>query len=306
MIRLFITLCLVPLLSAQSLLPVKHRTWSARMDSAIQWKEPVSVSSSPLGYLYVSDAATHSITRITIQTGDVILQGGEGWDNGQFELPISIDASNGLNVYVADQQNHRIQVLDKDLHFLSLLSGAEETAEDGAFQWPGDVAISPLGDLYVIDGDRPRILRFDGQYRAVGSFGDRETGDGQLLQPRRLIWLPDNRMGVCDPSLGALVVYSAFGDPLGRWGEGVLSQPVAAAVWTGKGLFVLDGEKNAIFLFSFKGRVLAVMGPDLFPEGLLRHAVDIAVHGRQLYILNRESATLTAFELHQSGAPQGS
>lgn len=301
MIRLFFILMLAVSLRAQMQVPLEIGQWSNRTHPNIQWTEPLALSISPLGFVYVTDAASHSITRIDPDAGEVIIQGGEGWDSGQFEMPAAIDASNGLRLFVADQENHRIQILDKDLHFLVQISGTDEHSTGGAFQYPNDVLSSPLGDIYVIDSDRLRILRFDHTYRPVSSFGDRNAGNPNLQNPTRMFWLPDNRLGVCDSGLGTLEVYSAFGDRLAQWGRSVLTSPVAAAIWEGRVVFVLDASQKAIVQFTRKGQLHAVWDETFFPEGVLQGAVDIDIVHQRLYLLNRRTATLHAFKIHQAG-----
>ena len=100
----------------------------------------------------------------------------------QFSTPdgIAISPVTG-QVYIADYDNHRIQVLNPDLTF-SHSFGSEGSA-NGQFQSPNDIAIDSQGLVYVADYDNHCIQKFSPDGKFVGQFGTEGSGPGQLNSP---------------------------------------------------------------------------------------------------------------------------
>lgn len=69
---------------------------------------------------------------------------------------IATDAVGGL--YVADFQNHRIQVFDRNRNLVTLFG--QQGRAPGAFEHPTDLNIGPDGRLYVVDFGNDRLQVF--------------------------------------------------------------------------------------------------------------------------------------------------
>uniref|UniRef100_A0A1X7TAX7 B box-type domain-containing protein n=1 Tax=Amphimedon queenslandica TaxID=400682 RepID=A0A1X7TAX7_AMPQE len=100
----------------------------------------------------------------------------------QFNYPsgIAISSITG-QVYIADINNDRIQVLNPDLTF-SHLFGSKGSA-NGHFEYLRDIAIDSQGLVYVADRDNYRIQKFSPDGKFVGQFGTKGSGPGQLNKP---------------------------------------------------------------------------------------------------------------------------
>src|SRR5437867_9667221 len=77
--------------------------------------------------------------------------GGSGWENDQFDRPTGVWARNGIDVFVADYGNHRIQRFDRNLNYVSTLYTRDNPNPEERFGYPTDVAVSRLGDLFICD-----------------------------------------------------------------------------------------------------------------------------------------------------------
>ena len=84
------------------------------------------------------------------------------------------------------------------LSWLSLAAlGCSEALDD--FARPTAIAFAPNGDVYVADGyDHGRIVRFDPDGCALGSFGERGIGRGQLETPHGIAIGADGRVYVAE------------------------------------------------------------------------------------------------------------
>lgn len=149
---------------------------------------PTRIAVSLDGILWVSDAYNHRVVAFDSQ-GKVVHQIGEnGHDYGQFEVSSGIAfipstspheksditgkselslskrekeipttwADNQLAV--ADFMNHRIQIWTTEGEFIGDLGS--QGSEFGQFERPTDVALSPKGELYVVDWGNNRIQVF--------------------------------------------------------------------------------------------------------------------------------------------------
>ncbi|MFH0952626.1 MAG: T9SS type A sorting domain-containing protein [Patescibacteria group bacterium] len=84
--------------------------------------------------------------------------GEQGSGDGQFNYPHGVAIASDGNVYVADYNNHRIQVFTADGTFVS--KWGEQGSGDGQFNFPHGVAITTNGNVYVVDNSNHRIQEF--------------------------------------------------------------------------------------------------------------------------------------------------
>ena len=84
-------------------------------------------------------------------------------------------------VYVADYNNHYIQILNADLTYSS--SFGKKGSNNGEFRYPSDISTDRDGNVYVADKDNHRIWVFtvDGVY--LRQFGKEEKGEEKLKEP---------------------------------------------------------------------------------------------------------------------------
>ena len=89
----------------------------------------------------------------------------------------------GTRLYVADDDHHRVVVLDPATLAPIATLGSFGTGP-GQFQNPYDVAVDDVS-VYVTDRGQNKFFMFTkGTGALVGSFGGRGTGDGQFQDPQ--------------------------------------------------------------------------------------------------------------------------
>jgi hypothetical protein len=171
------------------------------------------------GSVYVLDRAKSTVCRLD---HDFVRQseiGGPGWQDGRFDNPSGIWARNGIDVFVADYGNHRIQRFDRNLSFVSAFSARESSNPDERFGYPMDVALSRLGDLFICDGENSRIVKLDRFDRIERAFGGFDAGRGRLHAPTNLEIGPKDHLYVLDGN--RVLVYDSFGNYLREITEGM-------------------------------------------------------------------------------------
>ncbi len=167
-----------------------------------------SFSINPGGFIYVADSGTNEITKIDTLGNVLKFIGGFGWSESQFDDPTGIYATT-LNVYVADKNNHRIQFFDKDLNFLSQFSNQNSADEKTVFRYPAGSAVSNQGDIYILDSDNNRIMKFNSQGTYQLSIGSYDAGEFALHFPKQFT-IADSRIFVID--VNRLLIFDQFGN----------------------------------------------------------------------------------------------
>ncbi len=209
------------------------------------------------------------------------MAGGPGWENGRFDQPAGLWAKNGLDVYVADYGNHRIQRFDRTLSFVSALSTRDADDESIRFGYPTDVTLSRLGTLFICDSENNRIVKVDVANRVETTFGGFGGGAGRLQHPVQVEIGPNDWVYVLDPP--RVVVFDSFGNFLTTVGGGILMDPILLA-GDEKGVVVVDGVELVCFTESH--RVL----PRIPITGLVGQEVQsvqsLSLAGERLYLLS--------------------
>jgi DNA-binding beta-propeller fold protein YncE len=142
-----------------------------------QFDRPTDIAFGPAGEFYVSDGYGNSRVMKFSPSGAFIKSWGtRGKDRGQFNLPhaILIDAAGRL--LVADRENDRIQIFDRDGKWLDAWEGFA----------PFGMAFNPDGVLFVADGRANKVLRLDTSGKVQQSWGQKGTAPGEFELPHML------------------------------------------------------------------------------------------------------------------------
>lgn len=132
------------------------------------------------GNFFISDILDNTITKLDSNGHEILTIGGYGWDESAFDEPVSV-FTNTLSVYVADKNNDRIQRFDKDLNFLSLYSNGNNSNIE--FGYPTCIVITDIGDLFFLESDNNRILKFNLTGEFLLEIGGNDAGAYALINP---------------------------------------------------------------------------------------------------------------------------
>ncbi len=201
------------------------------------------ISIDPMGRAFITDAETNQLIRMRLDGSDVKSLGGAGWEQNQFDRPAGLDAHFGIEVYVADYGNHRIQRLDGNLNYIGTLSLRDAPDPASRFGYPLDVAVSRFSDLYIIDSENRRILRVASFSTAAGYFGSIASGEGELHDPVRIAIGPDDNVYVLEKS--RVAVFDLFGAWL-REIPLALEEPAAGFCVDGEHLYIVSNSECLI------------------------------------------------------------
>lgn len=168
-----------------------------------------SFSINTKGIIYVSDLETNQVFAFDTLGNEMNYTGGFGWSTSAFDAPVDVFATS-LNVYVTDKNNHRIQRLDNDLNFISELITRDKGNNEASFGYPLSAATSSLGELYVLDSENIRIIKFNIFSQYISNFGSYNYGNYKLKSPTKLAISNNNDVYILDGM--RLLKFDQFGN----------------------------------------------------------------------------------------------
>lgn len=122
--------------------------------------------------------------------GELLKSWGEqGTGPSQFDTPHSVVIDTEGMVYVADRQNRRIQIFDRDGNYV------KEWAYKGL---PCGLYIHSDGTMYMVSGFAGEILELDENGRAVGRNGQPGRGLGEFGEAHYMTMAPNGDIWVAD------------------------------------------------------------------------------------------------------------
>ncbi len=161
------------------------------------------------GFFYITDKSSDEVFKLDTLGSKLKDAGGYGWTESTFDHPSDVFAT-PLNVYVSDKNNHRIERFDKNLNFISQLFTRNNENSSERFGFPLSCATSNLGDMYILDSENKRIIKFNSFGQFVQNFGGFDAGAFALINPKKLAVSPSNDIYVLDDY--RLVIFDQYGN----------------------------------------------------------------------------------------------
>jgi len=190
----------------------------------------------------------------------ILSWGSQGTAPGLFTDPRGLTVDSEGRVYVADSNNHRIQVFDSSGQFIT--QWGSQGARPGQFQEPWGVAVDEEGNVYVADTWNHRLQKFDSEGRFLlqwGTFGNsQESIIGQekvLYGPRDIAIDAAGDLYVTDTGNKRVMKFSPNGEFLGQWGgfglqSGQFHEPVGIDIDADGNIYVADTWNRRIQKFD--------------------------------------------------------
>ncbi len=150
---------------------------------------------SPSNEIYVSDGYGNARVHKYDPSGRLLFSWGEpGTDPGQFNIPHNIHCCADGWVYVADRENHRIQVFDGKGRYETQWNNMHRPS--GLYMTPGKCPICYIGEIgpyqpvnHEMPGLGPRVSILDHKGKLLARLArtpSRGTGPGQFISPHGL------------------------------------------------------------------------------------------------------------------------
>lgn len=123
--------------------------------------------------------------------------GGNGSGDYNFSNPIDVDATNGLKIFVSDNNNRRIQVFDRRGQYLSSITARQNFARRQNFS-PTYLTVDRRRDIIFYDERSNSIVRFNEDADLIDEFrlpGEIRQVD-ELIAVEQLLYILDKKAGL--------------------------------------------------------------------------------------------------------------
>ncbi|MBN8478329.1 MAG: 6-bladed beta-propeller [Burkholderiales bacterium] len=178
-------------------------------------RQPFGVDVDAAGNVYVVDGTIRAVL-VFDAAGRYLRRFADG---GALRRPggIAVEPA-GNRAYVVDaggvdSDRHRVIAFDARTGAQLFEFGSRGTGP-GEFNLPRDVAISPTGEIYVVDGGNFRVGVFDAQGRFLREFGSVGRQTGQCWRPKEVATDRDGNVYVVDTAFGNFQIFNRQGQLL--------------------------------------------------------------------------------------------
>jgi tripartite motif-containing protein 71 len=215
-----------------------------------QFNSPQAIAVSQNKIVYVVDTGNNCIQLFDLSGNFIKSIGGFGFTSDKFDRPTDIWVQSLINIYVADYNNKRIQRYDGSMNYLSTLTSNDGLDVQFQFYETLSCVVNSQQDLFVLDAGDNKVIKFNRNGQAERSFGDYESGDGQLIQPIQMDIVSQKYIVVSDIDLKAIMIYDFFGNFLKKIISDQWIAPSGIAVTDQDEILIADPLAKKIFIIQ--------------------------------------------------------
>lgn len=208
---------------------------------------------------------------------------------GQFTEPSGVAVNAQNDIIVADTNNHRIQIFDKEGRFK--FQFGECGKRDGQLLYPNRVAVvRTSGDIIVTERSPTHQIQIYNQY---GQFV-RKFGANILQHPRGVTVDNKGRIIVVECKVMRVIIFDQNGNVLQKFGcSKHLEFPNGVVVNDKQEIFISDNRAHCVKVFNYEGNFLRQIGG----EGITNYPIGVGINsnGEILIADNHNNFNLTIF-----------
>lgn len=212
-------------------------------------------------------------------------------------------------VYIADGNNHRIQVFDFQGNYIS--QWGSYGTDDGQFNVPSGIALGSNGLVYVVDHGNNRIQSFDSNGNFIRKWGNSGSQSGEFSSPQGIACANDGYVYVVDSGNSRIQVFNSEGIFEKAWGSsgavaGQFQEPIDVAIGCKGNIYVSDKSSRGIQVFSKDGAFIeqwnstGLKGISLTSDNLLIAGFYQFSSGFYLSVFSEEANPLHVFRISKT------
>ena len=212
-----------------------------------QFYYPCDVAVDDDDNILVADKKNNRIQKFNREGIYITTAGKQGTKPGEFHFPVGIAIHlKTKKIFVSEEKNHRIQILNPDLTFYRFV--------DGIFNEPKRVAFDSAGKVYVADTENHCIKVFTEDGDCLTKFGTEGIEEGQLTYPSSIIIDVDDVLYIPELYTHRVSVFTTNGIFLKSfgtegYGPGQFMEPRGIAVDNIGNVYISDRANNRIRVF---------------------------------------------------------
>ena len=224
-------------------------------------KGPCHTATNSKRQIILSEFNGHKVRVIALERLEFINEFGElGTEDGQFNQPSGVAVDEQDNIYIADDDNNRIQKFKPDGRFHSKV-GSEQAGGKLQFYYPLGIYFNRTDHcLYVCDQGNKRIQVITTDLEFV-----RFIGDGLLQEPKYVAFDDSNNLYVTDSASACsnhrVLVFTDKGHLIRTIRHATqLKQPYGIAIDSNNIVYVSETSQKRISMFTTDGDFIASFG----------------------------------------------
>jgi DNA-binding beta-propeller fold protein YncE len=179
-----------------------------------------------------------------------------------FLSPVGVAVGLDQSIYVSDSGRRRVYRYGPDGRLraaLGLVNG------EAVFARPTGLAVTPGGNLLVVDTVGCRVVEMSPSGLVARTFGRRGAGPGEFNYPTDITVARDGRMFVVDSMNARVQVFEPDGGFMGEFGRrgngtGDFDKPKGVALDSDGHIYIAEAMHDVVQVFDTDGRLLLVIG----------------------------------------------
>ena len=258
-------------------------------ETAAELRRPNAVEIDDDGNIYLADTGNNRLLKLDRNLNITARTSGWGSLRDLLDSPLDITIDSGLNLFAADYLNGRIVRFDRELNFLW---EAKIDQLDDDWDYPLSLALSPWGELFILEESSGSVIRLQPAMSTATAFGGFKPGQSNLTGCERLSISGDGALYIANPEEKSVITYDRYGNFL----QNVeLNFPIQSLDSEG-GFLWLAGSRKLACVHSGGFIEIKYIEGGVCPTEI----VDIAANTGILMVLTAESPFLIIYRLSRS------
>lgn len=195
-----------------------------------------------------------------------------GSSQGEFTEPNGVAINAGGDIIIADTNNNRVQIFDKNGVYKYHFGEGSKAKDSGNLLFPNRVAVmEKTGDIVVTERAPTHQVQIYNQY---GQF-IRRFGANILQHPRAVAVDSQGRIIVVECKVMRVIIFDQSGDVLNKFHcNQTLHFPNGVAVNDRQQIFISDNRIHCVVVYDYNGQLIRTIGQ----EGVTNYPIGVMLN----------------------------